>query len=173
MMPSTIVQTNLVALLPRLQRFAQTLCGSATTADDLVQAACMKALDNAETWTPGTRFDAWMFRILRNQWTDWLRRRQTEGQVDPIDEVAGLIGDNGEARAEASLMLGQVWQKVEGLPAEQKQVLLLVCIEEMSYREVADVLDLPIGTVMSRLARARNRLIHLTETEPMPLEEQK
>lgn len=122
----------------------------------------MRVLANGESWTPGTRFDAWIFRILRNQWIDWTRRRRTEGQVDPIEDV-DLAGDDGEVRALSTVMLAQVNREIAALPREQQEVLLLVCIEDLSYREVAEILNVPIGTVMSRLARARKRLIELTQ----------
>lgn len=157
------VQTNLVAMLPRLQRFARTLSGSAQIGDDLVQATCVRALASEASWMEGTRFDAWIFRILRNQWIDWLRKHRTEGEVEPIEETIDLMGEDGERRAHDNLMLEKVWRTIDRLPVEQREILLLVCMEELSYREVADVLGIPTGTVMSRLARARAKLSELTE----------
>lgn len=154
---------ELIAMLPRLRRFAMALCGSAATADDLVQAACEKAWANQKSWTPGTRLDAWMFRILRNLWIDGLRRQKTEGHVEPVDERNDLIGDHGEARAMDKLTLEDVRRAINLLPPEQKEVLLLICMEELAYGEAAEVLNVPIGTVMSRLSRARKRLNELTE----------
>jgi RNA polymerase sigma-70 factor, ECF subfamily len=141
------VGERLIAFLPNLRRFAISLCRSRDLADDLVQAACERALASAERFEPGTRFDAWMFRILRNLWIDQMRRQKTAGVQDDISERHDIAGAQGEREAEARLTLKTV-----------ADVLLLVCVEELSYREAADVLGVPIGTVMSRLARARKNL---------------
>jgi RNA polymerase sigma-70 factor (ECF subfamily) len=160
-MPAAIGQ-ELVALLPRLRRFALVLCRSQPLADDLVQGACERALANAGSWTPGTRFDAWMFRILRNHWIDHLRRMKAEGMTEDVATQTQLIGDPGEGPILSKLVLSEVQQAIDSLPQEQREVLVLVCAEDLSYREAADVLNVPIGTVMSRLARARKRLVELT-----------
>ncbi|AFL53668.1 RNA polymerase sigma-70 factor (ECF subfamily) [Sinorhizobium fredii] len=152
------VGERLTAFLPNLRRFAISLCGSRDIADDLVQAACERALASAERFEPGTRFDAWMFRILRNLWIDQVRRQKTAGVQDDISERHDLAGASGEREAEARLTLKTVAEAIGDLPDEQREVLLLVCVEELSYREAANVLDIPIGTVMSRLARARKAL---------------
>lgn len=160
-MPTAIGQ-ELVALLPRLRRFALVLCRSQSLADDLVQGACERALANAGSWTPGTRFDAWMFRILHNHWIDHLRRMRTEGMTEDVSLQRQLIGDPGEEPILNRLVLSEVQRAIESLPQEQREVLLLVCADELSYREAADILGVPIGTVMSRLARARRRLMDMT-----------
>lgn len=160
-MPAAIGQ-DLVALLPRLRRFALVLCRSQPLADDLVQGACERALANAGGWTPGTKFDAWMFRILRNYWIDHLRRMRAEGMTEDIARQTQLIGDPGEGPILSRLVLSEVQRAIDSLPQEQREVLVLVCGEDLTYREAADVLNVPIGTVMSRLARARKRLMELT-----------
>ena len=160
-MPAAIGQ-ELVALLPRLRRFALVLCRSPSLADDLVQSACERALAHADSWTPGTRFDAWMFRILHNCWIDHLRRTKVEGMAEDVTTQTQLIGDPGEEPILSKLVLTQVQRAIDGLPPEQREVLVLVCGEDLSYREAAEILDIPIGTVMSRLARARKRLVELT-----------
>ena len=160
-MPAAIGQ-ELVALLPRLRRFALVLCRSHPLADDLVQGACERALANAGSWTPGTRFDAWMFRILRNHWIDHLRRMKVEGMTEDVETHTQLIGDPGEAPILSKLALTEVQRAIDTLPHEQREVLVLVCGEDLTYREAADILNVPVGTVMSRLARARKRLVELT-----------
>jgi RNA polymerase sigma-70 factor (ECF subfamily) len=160
-MPAAIGQ-ELVALLPRLRRFALVLCRSQPLADDLVQGACERALANADSWTPGTRFDSWMFRILRNHWIDHLRRMRTEGMTEDVTTQTQLIGDPGEDPILSRLVLSEVQRAIECLPQEQREVLALVCGEDLTYREAAEVLHIPVGTVMSRLARARKRLMELT-----------
>lgn len=162
------VEDQLVAFLPNLRRFAISLCGSRDVADDLVQAACERALASAERFEPGTRFDAWMFRILRNLWIDIVRRRKTAGVQEDISEREDIVGASGEREVEARMTLRSVGEAITELPDEQREVLLLVCIEELSYRETADVLDIPIGTVMSRLARARKNLALSAGITPAP-----
>jgi RNA polymerase sigma-70 factor (ECF subfamily) len=153
---------DLVALLPRLRRFALVLCRSSSLADDLVQGTCERALSNAASFTPGTRFDAWAFRILRNYWIDHLRRSRTEGMSEDVAVQTDLVGDAGEEPLLNKLLLTEVKQLIEGMPTEQREVLLLVCVEDLAYRETAELLGVPIGTVMSRLARARKRLVEMT-----------
>jgi RNA polymerase sigma-70 factor, ECF subfamily len=161
-MPTAIGQ-ELVALLPRLRRFALVLCRSPSLADDLVQSACERALAHADSWTPGTRFDAWVFRILRNNWIDHLRRLKTEGMSEDMAVQTEIVGDPGEGPIFSKLLLAEVQQIISALPPEQREVLLLVCVEDLAYREAAEVLGVPIGTVMSRLARARKRLVEMTD----------
>src|SRR5918995_878249 len=162
------VGEEMVAILPRLRRFALSLTGSRQTADDLVQGACERALAAAASWTPGTRFDAWMFRIMRNYWIDHLRRMKVEGMTENLETQTQLIGDPGEAPILSKLALTEVQRAIDTLPHEQREVLVLVCGEDLSYREAADVLNVPVGTVMSRLARARKRLVELTAAARAP-----
>jgi RNA polymerase sigma-70 factor (ECF subfamily) len=149
------VSELLLEFLPVLRRFAISLCRSRDVADDLVQAACERALAHSDRFEPGTRFDAWMFRILRNLWIDHLRKRKTAGVVEDVSIHHEIVGEDGVRVVEAKSALGSVALAIDELPNEQREILLLVCVEELSYRETADVLDIPIGTVMSRLARAR------------------
>ncbi len=150
---------DLVALVPKLRRFARSLVGNAQDADDLVQAACEKALRNAAQFQPGTRMDSWMYRIVQNLWLDDKRRDRTRGTaIDPDD---AYLSDEGRAARlpEDRMMLAQARQAMAALPEGQRDVLSLIAIEGLSYKETAEVLDLPIGTVMSRLSRAREALL--------------
>ena len=154
---------RIVALLPRLRGLARTLARSPDAADDLVQATCEKALRHADSWTPGTKLDAWLFRIMRNHWIDTVRRNRPEVAVD-AEEIAGeLPSVSGQRVVDGRLMLAEVRRIADALPDEQRTVLMLVCVEELSYRETAEMLDVPIGTVMSRLARARAALVAAME----------
>jgi RNA polymerase sigma-70 factor (ECF subfamily) len=149
------VRQQIVALLPRLRRFACGLAGSLDRGDDLVQAACLKALSRLDQYQPGTRLDSWMFRIVQTTWIDQGRAaRRREVAMDP-DDLGPLHAGDAAREAHARLDLSDVRRLVAALPAEQREVLMLVSVEELSYREAADVLGVPIGTVMSRLARAR------------------
>jgi RNA polymerase sigma-70 factor (ECF subfamily) len=145
---------ELTALLPRLRRFAAVLAGSQADGDDLMQSALEKALVQKHQFQPGTRLDAWMFRIIRNQMIDGYRARRRRPTTD-LDDAAHVVGDDGAHTAEQRLLLAQTRIAMDALPAEQREVLALVAIDGLSYREAADILDIPIGTVMSRLARAR------------------
>lgn len=145
----------LIALLPRLRRFAYGLTGSVDDGDDLVQSACERALSRMNQFEPGTRLNSWMFRIMQTVWIDRRRVRQRRGISVPIEEIGELHGADGVRDDEARLCLGEVRRAVAKLPEEQRAVLMLVTVDGMSYREAANVLSVPIGTVMSRLARAR------------------
>lgn len=160
------VGDRLIAFLPNLRRFAISLCRSRDAADDLVQAACERALASQDRFEPGTRFDAWMFRILRNLWIDQIRRAKTAGPTQDIAESHDIAGSSGERDAEARLTLKSVAKAIDDLPDEQREVLLLVCVEDLSYKDAAEVLSIPIGTVMSRLARARKNLADAAGIKP-------
>lgn len=154
-------QRDLVTLVPRMRRFAYALTGSIDQGDDLVQGACERALKNATQFQPGTRMDSWVFRIIQNLWLDDRRRRQVRGTS--IDPECVTLSDHGLAarRTEDRITLDRVRATVDTLPDELRLVLTLVALEGHSYREVADMLEVPIGTVMSRLSRARAKLLPL------------
>lgn len=153
------IREKLVELLPRLRRFGYALCGSLDEADDLVQTACERALVNLHTFEAGTRLDSWMFRIMQNAFIDSVRRRgrrKTDADPDAIAAVPhdARIYEQTEARAD----LDVVRRTVATLPEEQRAVLALVAIDGRSYQDAADILSIPVGTVMSRLSRARRKL---------------
>jgi RNA polymerase sigma-70 factor (ECF subfamily) len=149
----------LVALLPRLRRFGAGLTGSLDAADDLVQAACERALRAPERFTPGTRLDSWMFRIMQNIWIDERRLRGRRGPASGETELlAELVGADGRRETEARLTLESVGAAMDTLPEDQRAVLVAVCVEGLSYAETAETLEIPVGTVMSRLFRARRGL---------------
>ena len=150
------LRAELVGLLPRLRRFAYGLTGSLDDGDDLVQGACERALKRLDQFQPGTRFDSWMYRIVQNLWIDQRRARHArpEAAIEPADLEALAVGD-AERELNSRLVLTSVQRAVAVLPEEQRSILLLVCVEGLSYKAAADVLEIPLGTVMSRLARAR------------------
>lgn len=152
---------QIIALLPRLRRFARGLARSSADSDDLVQAACERALARGHQWQPGTRFDSWMFRIVQTIWIDQMRARAVRGEADAIDPEAQPT-DESVRRAEARMSLEAVQKAVARLPDEQRAVLMLVTVEGLSYKEAAETLGVPIGTVMSRLARARAAVQSMT-----------
>ena len=144
---------ELVAVLPRLRRFAFGLAGSLDEADDLVQAACERALARRDQYEPGTRLVSWMYRIVQTTWIDQVRRQRTVS-VDPA-LLAEYPGGDAVGEAESRLALAEVRQAIAVLSPEHRTVLLLVSVEGLAYREAAEILGLPIGTIMSRLARGR------------------
>ena len=154
------IRAQLVALLPRLRRFARGLAGTADQADDLVQAACERALTRIAQWQPGTRLDSWMFRIIQTIWLDDKRAQRVRGgesNVEPEAAEAQLMVD-GARGIEAQLTFASVRRAMAKLPEEQRAVMMLVCVEGQTYKEAAEILAIPIGTVMSRLARGRAAL---------------
>ena len=160
------MEEELVALLPRLRRFARALCRGDAEADDLVQAACERALTRRDRFLPGTRLDSWLYRIMQNLWLDRGRTAQARREHLDIDTVDDLAGVDGRDETEAWILLAQVRERVAALPEGQRLVLALVSVEGLSYRETAERLAVPIGTVMSRLARARRRLFDLLGEAP-------
>jgi RNA polymerase sigma-70 factor, ECF subfamily len=145
---------QLIAVLPRLRRFARGLSGSVADADDLVQAACERALARQHQFQEGTRFDSWMFRIVQTIWIDQVRSRDVRKEGGDIAEER-LGSDEPVRRVEARLALGEVRRALDRLPPDQRTTLLLVTVDGLSYREAAEVVQVPVGTIMSRLARAR------------------
>ncbi|HTZ37020.1 MAG TPA: RNA polymerase sigma factor [Stellaceae bacterium] len=145
---------QLIAMLPRLRRFAAGLTRSASEADDLVQAACERALAREHQFQEGTRFDSWMFRIVQTIWIDQLRAREIRKEDGDIAEER-LGSDEPVRRVEARLALSEVRRAVSLLPPEQRVTLMLVTVEGLSYKQAAEVTGVPVGTIMSRLARAR------------------
>lgn len=153
------IRTELVAMLPRLRRFACALTGSVTEGDDIVQAACEKALARIGQYSPGTRLDSWMYRIVQTTFLDTRRRHEHRFTRADNDALSGF-SDDGASAASAydRLLLAHVRTAMSELPEDQRAVLALVAIEGLGYREAAEVLEVPVGTVMSRLARARAKL---------------
>ena len=145
---------QLIAVLPRLRRFARGLTGTASEADDLVQAACERALAREHQFQEGTRFDSWMFRIVQTLWIDQLRAREVRKEDGDVAEER-LGSDSAVRTIEARLALAEVRRAVQLLPPDQRTTLMLVTVEGLSYKEAAVAAGVPVGTIMSRLARAR------------------
>lgn len=159
------VKQDLIALLPRLRRFALAMTKSAADADDLVQDACMRALSRQSQWDPAQPLDRWVFRILRNLWIDELRKRQVrlgQGHLPAEDATELVSPETGETQFAAQ----ELHQQITALPEELSLVVLTVSVEGYSYAEAAKLLDIPVGTVMSRLHRARKQLAQgIAQTE--------
>ena len=152
------IRSDIIALLPRLRRFACSLAGQVADADDIVQTAIERALGRLDQFQAGTRLDAWLFSIVRNAWIDEARSRVRRGRTFVAPELGDGVGEDGVSAMHARLEAQDVWSAMQKLPDEQREAIALVCVEGLAYREAADVLGVPIGTVTSRLARGREAL---------------
>ena len=157
---------ELVELLPRARRFAWVLTRSHHDAEDVLQAAVERALRNSNSWERGTRLDSWLFRIMQNLWRDELRAHRR--RAEPLEAAGEIMGTDGREVAMKHIQTVQASEALAQLPDEQRAVIALVVMEGMSYQEAADILEIPIGTIMSRLARARARLA-ATLGDPPPV----
>ena len=152
---------GLETCLPRLRRFAHALSRDRADADDLTQMTLERALAARRQWQPGTRLDSWLYRIMRNLWIDTARSRARKGKVEAPPEAADSVGIDPRPGMEAALDLQRVMLAMDRLPDEQREVIALILVEGFGYREVAEMLDLPIGTVSSRLVRGRTALLEM------------
>lgn len=167
--PTDSIGSALVAALPQLRRYALAVCRHPDTADELVQEACERALSAGGPATDATPFLPWMFTILRNRWIDRLRRQQSEGTPVDIDDHPEAAATGGEdERVDARRTLVRVQDAIDRLVPEQRELVLLVCVEEFSYSQAAALVGVPIGTVMSRLARARMHIAEWAGLVPGP-----
>jgi RNA polymerase sigma-70 factor (ECF subfamily) len=157
------VKAGLAPNLARLWRYGLVLSGARDVADDLVQATCLRAIERAGQFQSGTRLDRWLFAILRSIWLNELRARRVREGGGFVDASEALVVD-GAGEIETNILAAQVLREVGGLPEAQREAVLLVYVEGLSYREAAEVLAAPIGTVMSRLAAARATLGKLQAT---------
>jgi RNA polymerase sigma-70 factor (ECF subfamily) len=147
--------------IPRLRRYARALTRDATRADDLVQSCLVRAVAKQHLWQPGTDLRAWLFTILHNQHVNDVRRSVREGVSVPVEDMAPVL--TVPSSAAATLQLRDLERAITRLPEEQRQVVLLVGLEGMRYEEVARILDVPVGTVRSRLSRGRDSLRRLMD----------
>lgn len=149
--------TELPALLPRLWRFALRLARDRHDAEDLVQRACVRALERRHQLQPGTSTLSWLFSIIHSVWLNEVRARQIRSNrsIEWNEELADTVADPAAGNPERAALYQEIIAAVEKLPDAQRAVMLLIAVEGLSYREAAAVLDVPVGTVMSRLARAR------------------
>ena len=148
-------QDQLVALLPRLRRFARTLTRHVPDADDLLQVAVERALLRFGQWRAGTRLDSWMFGIIHNAWIDEVRARHRRDRIMAPEEFGEHVAD---LASEAPLQRMSLEAAFEQLPDEQRAAVALVLVDGLAYKEAAAVLNVPIGTVTSRIARGRETL---------------
>jgi RNA polymerase sigma-70 factor (ECF subfamily) len=154
-------ETQVLALLPRLRRFAAGLAGNAADGDDLCQMCVERALTARQQWQPGTRLDSWMYRIMRNLWIDETRSRSRRAQTFVAEEAGLAVG--GDGAQESHVELSMVDRAMQQLPADQREAVLLVMVEGYAYKEAAEIVGCPVGTLNSRLVRGRDALLALLE----------
>lgn len=157
--PIGAFEDGLIALLPRLRRFARGLTGHVADADDLAQMTVERALKARAQWADGTRLDAWLYRIMRNVWIDTVRSRGRAGKYVLPEEAGEHAGHDPRDAMDAQVDLARIMGAMARLPEEQREVVALILIEGFGYREAAELLELPIGTVSSRLVRGRTALL--------------
>lgn len=153
---------RLVDLIPRLRRYARALVGDRTTADDLVQDTLERAWAKLHLYRRGTDLRAWLFTVMHNVHINRIRATRA---VDPLEDDMPELAQ--PQRGPDALLVRDLDRAIARLPADQRAVLLLVTLEEMSYEEVARTLGIPIGTVMSRLSRAREKLRAMMSGQPV------
>ena len=152
-------ELDLASIIPIITRVARGLTRSNADADDLVQMTCERALTRIGQWQPGTRLDSWACQIMRTVWLNEIRARHTS--VRHLSAYGAERQDqqhDGEREAEAKLDLRQAARELGNMSASDKQLMVLVCFEGCTYREAAQRMEIPIGTVMSRLSRIRGKL---------------
>ena len=152
------LRDQIVGLLPRLRRFGLSLTKDLDSADDLVQAACERALTRLDQLREGSRLDSWLCRIIYTQWIDTLRRRQVRSEKLIIlsrETESGSASSVADPNFSTSL---DVRTALESLPEEHRAAVMLVCVEGYGYAEAADVLNVPAGTIASRVSRAREMM---------------
>jgi len=152
-------EDQLAALLPRLRRFAHALSRDTADADDLAQATIERALRSKAQWQSGTHLDSWCYRIMRNLWIDTARARTRRYAREAPEDEGLSVGEDPRPGIEAGVDLQRIMAAMEQLPDEQREVVALILIEGFGYREVSEMLGLPIGTVSSRLVRGRTALL--------------
>lgn len=144
--------------IPRLRRYARALTGDRHAVDDLVQDTLERAVNKLHLWRPGSDMRAWLFSIMHNVFVNQKRSPRHEAEV-ALEDLPDVVV---QAAPFDRIMLAEVEKALHDIPSEQREVLLLVAVEQMSYAETAEALAIPIGTVMSRLSRARERLRYLS-----------
>ncbi|MFW6093447.1 MAG: RNA polymerase sigma factor [Pseudomonadota bacterium] len=153
-----ISHADILAVLPRLRKFAYSLTGNLPDADDLLQNTVERALTRQPPQHDREALARWLFTVCRNLWIDEIRARKVRGAGDPAPPEAQDQPDDAQSNPLDTVAVRELDRAVQALGEEQRAVLLLVAVEGYDYREAAELLDIPVGTVMSRLSRARRRL---------------
>lgn len=154
-------ESQVLELLPRLRRFAIGLAGSPADGDDLCQMTIERALTRRDQWQEGTRLDSWMYRIMRNIFIDEKRAGSRRSETFVAEEAGASVGSDGAQ--ESTVELSMIDRAMARLSDEQREAVLLVMVEGYSYKEAADIVGCPVGTLNSRLVRGRDALMEMLE----------
>jgi RNA polymerase sigma-70 factor (ECF subfamily) len=156
------VRDDILATVPKLRAFAMSLCGNADRADDLVQETLLRALAKIDAFRPGTNMPAWLFTILRNQFRSEYRKRRRE-----VEDATGMYAESlkSQPEQERRLEFKELRAALAKLPPDQREAVILVGASGFSYEEAATICGCAIGTVKSRVNRARTRLAELMSLE--------
>jgi RNA polymerase sigma-70 factor (ECF subfamily) len=168
-MAATLPHPDLVAAIPRLRRYARVLTGEATRADDLVQDTLARAWEKRALWLAGTDLRAWLFTIMHNVFVNQRALARRDARNVSLDDADAAWQLPVPAMQFTRVELMETMQSLARLPVEQREVLVLAAIEEMRYDEIAAVMAIPVGTVMSRLSRAREKLRRAHGDAPLQL----
>ena len=160
------IHARLAAFLPRLRRFCHGLTGTRDKGGDLLQSTVERALSRIDRWQPGTSLESWMLKMASNLHIDLIRAERVRGTSVDVEEAAGISGGDELARMEFRSELEAVNTALIAMSPELRQVLTAVVIDERSYKEAAELFDIPIGTVMSRLSRARQFVANYVKGTP-------
>lgn len=161
-MPShSMFESELAAVWPRLRRFAHVLARNPADADDLAQMAAEKAFRSFHQFHQGTRFDSWVFRICRTVWIDTMRSQRRRTTHEAPAEAGEHVGHDPRTSMDAAIDVATAQAAMQHLPDEQREVVALILVDGFGYREAAEILGQPIGTISSRLARGRQALLAL------------
>ena len=173
MADAPLPHAELLAAIPRLRRYARVLTGDAARADDLVQETLARGWEKRRLWQAGTDLRAWLFTIMHNVFVNQRASSAREAANVSLDAESESGGGAWQVPVPAAqfarVELAEILQQVGRLPAEQRETLLLAAVEEMRYEEIAVMMSVPVGTVMSRLSRAREKLRRMTDERPAAL----
>lgn len=167
-MTATNFRNDLVRELPYLRRFARGLCGDAALADDLVQDCVERALVKSHLYDPARPLRAWLYAVLRNIFVSNWRRNAKFNNAKDISDLEGLEG-SVQPEQESNFSVALITEALDTLPTQHREVLVLISLEEVSYKEASEIIGVPIGTIMSRLSRARAHLQNILEERGTPV----
>ncbi len=161
-MTSASFRKDLIIELPYLRRFARGLCGDSSLADDLVQDCVERALMKSHLYDPARPLRAWLYAVLRNIYVSNWRRNSKHTSAKELEDLEGFEGSVPPGQ-DSNFSVALITDALDTLPAQQREVLVLVSLEEVSYQQAAEIIGVPIGTIMSRLSRARAQLQNILE----------
>lgn len=167
-MTTAAFRKDLIAELPYLRRFARSLAGDASLADDLVQDCVERALLKSHLYDPARPLRAWLYAVLRNIFVSNWRRTSKFAGAKNVDDLVGLEGSVPPDQ-ESNFSVALITDALDTLPAPQREVLVLISLEELSYKDASEIIGVPIGTIMSRLSRARAHLQNILEERGTPV----